>query len=58
MAMYVKELGNHRIQIADYPGTKGPIIAIHGLTGNHKQMHYYAEMLKGEYRVFLNMQKM
>ncbi|WP_260287228.1 alpha/beta fold hydrolase [Peribacillus aracenensis] len=51
MEMYVKELGNHRIQIADYPGTKGPIIAIHGLTGNHKQMHYFAEMLKGEYRV-------
>ncbi|MFU2016089.1 alpha/beta hydrolase [Peribacillus butanolivorans] len=51
MKMYVKELGNRRIQIADYPGTKGTIIAIHGLTGNHKQMHYYAEMLKGEYRV-------
>jgi pimeloyl-ACP methyl ester carboxylesterase len=51
MEMYVKELGNKRIQIADYPGEKGPIIAIHGLTGNHKQMHYYAEMLKDEYRV-------
>lgn len=38
------------IQIADYPGEKGPIIAIHGLTGNHKQLHYYAELLKGEYR--------
>ena len=23
---------------------------MHGLTGNHKQMHYYAETLKGEYR--------
>jgi esterase len=51
MKMYVKELGNRSIQIADYPGTKGTIIAIHGLTGNHKQMHYYAEMLKGDYRV-------
>jgi esterase len=51
MKMYVKELGNRSIQIADYPGTKGTIIAIHGLTGNHKQMHYYAEMLTGTYRV-------
>ncbi|MCQ6278626.1 alpha/beta hydrolase [Bacillus sp. EB600] len=24
---------------------------IHGLTGSHKYMHYYAEKLKGEYRV-------
>lgn len=35
---------------ADYPGTKGTIVAVHGLTGNHKQMHYYAELLKGQYR--------
>ncbi|MDQ0218055.1 alpha/beta hydrolase [Peribacillus cavernae] len=51
MKMYVKELGNRNIQIADYPGEKGTIIAIHGLTGTHKNMHYYAELLKGEYRV-------
>lgn len=38
------------IQVADYPGEKGPILAIHGLTGTHKNMHYYAEKLKGEYR--------
>lgn len=50
MEMYWKEVNNHKIQIADYPGEKGTIIALHGLTGNYKQMHYYAETLKGEYR--------
>ncbi|KSU83538.1 Pimeloyl-ACP methyl ester carboxylesterase [Fictibacillus enclensis] len=44
-------LGTRTMQYADYPGSKGTIIAIHGLTGNHKQMHYYAEKLKGDYRV-------
>lgn len=34
----------------DYPGEKGTIVGVHGLTGNHKQLHYYAELLKGEYR--------
>ncbi|QDQ00412.1 alpha/beta hydrolase [Lysinibacillus fusiformis] len=38
------------LHFADYPGEKGTIIAVHGLTGNHMQMHYYAELLKGEYR--------
>lgn len=39
-----------KLHFADYPGEKGTIIAVHGLTGNHMQMHYYAELLKGEYR--------
>ena len=51
MELYVKEVNGHQIQIADYPGEKGTIIAIHGLTGTHKNMHYYAELLKGDYRV-------
>ncbi|MBO1911791.1 alpha/beta hydrolase, partial [Microvirga sp. 3-52] len=38
------------IQIADYPGVNGTIIAMHGLTGTHKNMHYYAEKFKGNYR--------
>ncbi|MEB2279563.1 alpha/beta hydrolase [Lysinibacillus xylanilyticus] len=38
------------LHFADYPGEKGTILAVHGLTGNHLQMHYYAELLKGEYR--------
>ncbi|MEK4030491.1 alpha/beta hydrolase [Pseudobacillus sp. FSL P4-0506] len=50
MKMYMKEINNRRFQLADYPGKKGTIIAIHGLTGTHKNMHYYAESLKGDYR--------
>ncbi|WP_433957109.1 alpha/beta fold hydrolase [Cytobacillus horneckiae] len=50
MDFYQKNINGNTIQIADYPGTKGTIIAVHGLTGNHKQMHYYAESLKGDYR--------
>jgi len=48
--LYKKTINGKDIQIADYPGEKGPIIAIHGLTGTHKNMHYYAERFKGEYR--------
>jgi esterase len=51
MQLYVKEVNHRQFQIADYPGEKGTIIAIHGLTGTHKNMHYYAELLTGEYRV-------
>ncbi|MBK5446932.1 alpha/beta fold hydrolase [Peribacillus sp. TH24] len=50
MEFYKKSINGKDIQIADYPGEKGPIIAIHGLTGTHKNMHYYAEKFKGEYR--------
>ena len=48
--MYIKEMNGHQFQIADYAGEKETIIAIHGLTGTHKNMHYYAEALKGEHR--------
>ncbi|MDN7242349.1 alpha/beta hydrolase [Planococcus sp. N028] len=47
---YKVNVNGKEIQVADYPGEKGPILAIHGLTGTHKNMHYYAEKLKGEYR--------
>ncbi|WP_404331764.1 alpha/beta fold hydrolase [Mesobacillus maritimus] len=50
MKLYKKNINGNDIQIADYPGVKGPIVAIHGLTGTHKNMHYYAEKFKGEYR--------
>lgn len=50
MKLYKQQLGDRTLQIADYPGDKGTIIAIHGLTGTHKNMHYYAETLKGDYR--------
>ena len=50
MELYKVEVNGNEIQVADYPGEKGTIIAIHGLTGTHKNMHYYAEQFKGEYR--------
>lgn len=50
MEFYKVNVNGNDIQVADYPGAKGPILAIHGLTGTHKNMHYYAEQLKGDYR--------
>jgi len=50
MKLYKKIINGKEMQIADYPGEKGPIVAIHGLTGTHKNMHYYAEKFKGDYR--------
>ncbi|MEB2302087.1 alpha/beta hydrolase [Lysinibacillus xylanilyticus] len=44
------EVNDSLLYFADYPGEKGTIIAVHGLTGNHMQLHYYAELLKGQYR--------
>ena len=50
MEFYTVTINGIDIQVADYPGEKGTIIAIHGLTGTHKNMHYYAEKFKGNYR--------
>ena len=50
MELKTIEVNGGALFYADYPGVKGTIIAAHGLTGNHKQMHYYADLLKGEYR--------
>ncbi|WP_277585097.1 alpha/beta fold hydrolase [Psychrobacillus antarcticus] len=44
------EVNGGTLAYADYEGTQGVIIGIHGLTGNSKQLHYYAELLKGDYR--------
>jgi esterase len=50
MEFYTVNINGNDIQLADYPGESGTIIAIHGLTGTHKNMHYYAEKFKGSYR--------
>jgi esterase len=50
MKFYTVNVNGNNIQLADYPGENGTIIAIHGLTGTHKNMHYYAEEYKGSYR--------
>lgn len=51
MEFYKVNVNGNEIQVADYPGTKGPIIAIHGLTGTYKNMHYYADKFGGDYRI-------
>ncbi|MCG7343666.1 alpha/beta hydrolase [Sporosarcina sp. ACRSL] len=48
--LYKVELGEHHLQLIDYPGEKGTIIALHGLTGTHKNMLHYAQNLQGDYR--------
>jgi pimeloyl-ACP methyl ester carboxylesterase len=48
--MYKVELEGRYFQIVDYPGEKGTIIALHGLTGTHKNMLHYAQNLQGDYR--------
>ncbi|WIV12292.1 alpha/beta hydrolase [Proteiniborus sp. MB09-C3] len=40
-----------KLKVIDYPGEKGPIIALHGLTGNYLQLRHYVESLNQEYRV-------
>ncbi|MFS0575096.1 alpha/beta hydrolase [Sporosarcina sp. 179-K 3D1 HS] len=34
----------------DTPGEKGTVIALHGLTGNHKTFYHYRKLLENEYR--------
>lgn len=36
--------------VNDTPGGKGTIIAVHGLTGNHKQFYHLQKALRGKYR--------
>ncbi|WP_252501748.1 alpha/beta fold hydrolase [Sporosarcina sp. Marseille-Q4943] len=48
---YKVELEGRYLQVVDYPGEKGTIIALHGLTGTHKNMLHYAQSLQGDYRV-------
>jgi esterase len=50
MEFYTVNVNGNDIQLADYQGENGTIIAIHGLTGTHKNMHYYAEKFKRSHR--------
>ncbi|MCG7334910.1 alpha/beta hydrolase [Sporosarcina sp. ACRSM] len=48
----VKEfmLNSHtKLAIQETPGHKGTIIAVHGLTGNHKTFYHYRKLLEGDY---------
>lgn len=50
MKEYKKKVLGKMINIVEYDGEKGPIIAIHGLTGNSRNMELYAEEFGGNYR--------
>lgn len=50
MKEYKKSVFGKMINIVEYDGEKGPIIAIHGLTGNSRNMELYAEELGGDYK--------
>ncbi|SEI86435.1 Pimeloyl-ACP methyl ester carboxylesterase [Bhargavaea ginsengi] len=51
MEFYQVNVNGNAIQVADHAGEKGTIIAIHGLTGNHRNLQYYIDRFKGDYRV-------
>lgn len=38
------------LSVQDSSGSKGTIIALHGLTGNHKTFHHYRNLLEQDYR--------
>ncbi len=50
MKEYKKNVFGKMINIVEYDGEKGPIIAIHGLTGNSRNMELYSEEFGGDYR--------
>lgn len=50
MEQYVLTKSGFTLCINDTPGEKGTIIAVHGLTGNHKQFHHYQTAFTGTYR--------
>lgn len=50
MGHYLKTKRDRTFYIHDTAGTKGTIIAVHGLTGNHKQFMHYQEVLSDDYR--------
>ncbi|VEF46663.1 alpha/beta hydrolase fold protein [Bacillus freudenreichii] len=45
MGQYVTTDKGRTFYIHDTPGNRGTVIGVHGLTGNHKQLHYYQEVL-------------
>ena len=51
MKTYKRKVLDKEFFIAEHEGEKGPVILIHGLTGNHQNMQHYANKLKGEYQV-------
>lgn len=50
MEQLIQTYKGKNILIYDTDGTQGTIIAVHGLTGNHKQLSHYQQALSGKYR--------
>ncbi|RST58784.1 alpha/beta hydrolase [Siminovitchia terrae] len=50
MGQYVTTNKGRTFYIHETPGEQGTIIGSHGLTGNHKQLHYYQEAFSGTYQ--------
>lgn len=51
MKVYQQIINDRRIQVIDYPGKKGTIVAIHGLAATYKSLQYFIDVLAGDYRV-------
>lgn len=51
MKNYVQPVGDRIFYVNEWEGTKGPILAVHGLSGNHTHFQAIAERLSPEYRV-------
>lgn len=51
MKAYQQIINDRRIQVIDYPGKKGTIVAIHGIAATHKSLQYFIDVLAGDYRV-------
>ena len=50
MRQYLTLKSGHTLCIHDTPGDQGTIIAVHGLTGNYKQLEHFQEAFTGRYR--------
>src|SRR5690625_1787582 len=50
MEKLIKTKTGHHFYIKDTPGSLGTIIAVHGLTGNHKQLYHYQQAFYNKYR--------
>src|SRR5690625_6337800 len=47
---YITTEGGYTFYVRDTPGEQGTIVAVHGLTGNHKQFYHFQKSLAGKYR--------
>ncbi|MEI3614405.1 alpha/beta fold hydrolase [Pseudogracilibacillus sp. SO30301A] len=50
MGKFITTNKGRSFKVHDVPGDQGTITAAHGLTGNHKQLTYFQNMLSGGYR--------